>query len=252
MECGFGLSGFGYRVSGFCLALFFFFLALAAAVSAQQQQAAATPSSLTSPSSSRAVAAGPEARPEDDPCAPPECLTVREGESVTWPSVTLPLPARDTASGAAPIRLTPAELCSRSPKVCEQLPDAPPWTTHPKPGFWSFGDAGGPTPLRTNYEVWHDKAWGVTQAVWLGSIVYDVELTHAGLAHHRCVEGNGILRAHPSRAALYVSNLPEYLVGTGLNWIMLKFVTKPLIFEMPAWGSIEHIRGGSQWLTNCW
>jgi hypothetical protein len=130
------------------------------------------------------------------------------------------------------------------------LPDAP--EPQPVVGFWSLrGTDDSAPPLRTNREAFHDRTWVVTQVAWLGTIVYDSELTHQGLAHHKCVEANGD-NPHPSRAALYRSDIPEYAVGTAFNWMVLRFVGKPLIFEFPAYGGIEHIRGGSEWLLDCW
>ena len=86
----------------------------------------------------------------------------------------------------------------------------------------------------------------------MGAIVYDSELTHQGLAHHKCVEGNQNLPKHPSRGQIYRSDLPEYLVGTAYNYAMLRLVGKPLIFVFAGYGSSEHIRAGSGWLTQCW
>ena len=172
-----------------------------------------------------------QAQQSPAPCRPPSCATVHEGETVS---------------------IAPAELCARSPEICRQVNDEPFKFIRPKATFWSAGDADAPYPLRTSYEVWHDRTWRTTQAIWLGAIIYDVELTHAGLAHRRCVEGNRNLSQHPSRQGLYLSNLPEYAVGTGFNWLMLKFVGKPLIFVVPTMGSVEHIRGGTSWLTGCW
>lgn len=143
-----------------------------------------------------------------------ESMTVHEGESVTF--MDAPMPQREKA------------------------------------GFWSVGDADARVPLRTNYEVFHDKTWLTTQAVWLGAIVYDVEVTHAGVAHHRCAEGNEDLAAHPSRGELYRSNIPEYAVGTAFNWLMLKYMTKPLIFVFSGYDTIKHLRGGTGWLQDCW
>jgi hypothetical protein len=135
------------------------------------------------------------------------------------------------------------------------LPENPEPALHPeKAGFWTFRGSDDPV-LRSNREAFHDKTWGVTQSIWLGTIVYDVELTHQGLAHHNCVERNwdtGSLPGHPSRGALYLSALPEYAAGTGLNYVMLRFFGKPLIFEFPTYAAVQHIRGGSAWLMNCW
>jgi hypothetical protein len=129
------------------------------------------------------------------------------------------------------------------------LPESP----QPQPEdatFWSSGTSDA--PLRTNREAFHDKAWRTTQIVWLGAIIYDSELTHQGLAHHNCVEGNPLLSQHPSRSALYLSDLPEYGVGTVFNYLALRFIGKPLIFEFAGVGTVKHLIGGSSWLTRCW
>lgn len=132
------------------------------------------------------------------------------------------------------------------------LPAAPVPAPQRRPGFRTFGRADNAHPLRTNYEVFHDKAWIATQAVWLGGIAYDVEITHEGIAHHRCEEGNINLTRHPSRGDLYRSDLPEYAIGTAFNVIVLKFLAKPLIFEWPAISTGRHLQAGSSWLLNCW
>jgi hypothetical protein len=132
------------------------------------------------------------------------------------------------------------------------LPTAPVPAPQRRLGFWAFGRADNAHPLRTNYEVFHDKAWIATQVVWLGGIAYDVEVTHEGIAHHRCEEGNLDLNRHPSRSELYRSDLPEYAIGTAFNVLVLKFLTKPLIFEWPAIAIGKHLQAGSSWLLNCW
>jgi hypothetical protein len=131
------------------------------------------------------------------------------------------------------------------------LPENPQPQTQ-KATFWSAGRFDAPAPLRTNREAFHDKAWRATQLVWLSAIIYDSELTHQGLAHHNCVEGNEDLSHHPSRAAIYLSDLPEYGVGTAFNYLILRFVGKPLIFEFAGISTVQHLIGGSQWLTRCW
>jgi hypothetical protein len=145
--------------------------------------------------------------------SPPADIIVHEGESVTLPQAPAPQPV-----GV---------------------------------GFWTFLAPGAKAPLRTNRQAFHDKTWLVAQTAWLGTIVYDSELTHQGLAHHNCVEKNGN-NPHPSRAELYRSDIPEYAVGTAVNWMVLRFVGKPLMFEFPSYSGIQHIRGGSSWLMNCW
>jgi hypothetical protein len=119
-----------------------------------------------------------------------------------------------------------------------------------EPRFWTLGDAEH--AIRTNRQVFHDKTWLGVQGFWLGTIVYDTELTHQGLAHHNCVEGNAGLGPDPSRGDLYRYNMLVYTVGTSYNWLVMRFVGKPLIFTFPAVNSFQHLRGGSKWLADCW
>jgi len=107
-------------------------------------------------------------------------------------------------------------------------------------------------PLRTNREAFRDRAWMATQAFWTGAIAYDVELTHQGLAHHKCLEGNKILGEHPGRGELYRSNLPEYFFGTAFSYVALRLVAKAFMLEFPGYASFRHIQGGSEWLMSCW
>jgi hypothetical protein len=117
------------------------------------------------------------------------------------------------------------------------------------PNFWGFGD--GHSPLRSNLEIFRDRSWQITEGMWLSSMIYDAELTHAGLAHHKCVESN-VDGPYPSRGELYLNDLPEFAVGNAFSFLMTKYITKPLMFEFPAYASVVHFRGGSHWLTQCW
>ena len=150
-----------------------------------------------------------------------------------------------TVSEKSTAALLPAYLAN---PIVHNVPDTP--QPKERAGFWSFRTWEDP-PLRTNAQVFHDKAWIAAQSFWLGSIVYDVELTHEGLAHHKCVEGNGE-NPYPSRGELYKGHIIEYAVGTLVNWMSMRYVGKPLMFVFPAYGSYEHLRGGTKWLTNCW
>jgi hypothetical protein len=132
------------------------------------------------------------------------------------------------------------------------LTSLPPCGGERKVGFWTFGSWRDARPLRSNAQIWHDKTWRGMQAVWASSMVYDAELTHAGLAHHECVEGQSGLPQHPSRGELYVTELPELGVGELMSFISIKYLSKSEMFVIPAWGSIKHFRGGSKWLTECW
>ena len=99
-------------------------------------------------------------------------------------------------------------VAARVIEKSEVLPDAPS-AVRKQPSFLAFRGPRDPSPLRTNREVFHNKILVTTQLVWLGAIVFDVEATHQGLAHHKCVEGNGS-NPQPSRGGLYRSDLAEY------------------------------------------
>jgi hypothetical protein len=134
----------------------------------------------------------------------------------------------------------------------EDAPEPLHLPTGKKPGFWTFGGPYASAPLRTNHEVLHDKLFLSEQTFWLGAIVYDTEMSHQGIAHHRCQEGNQNLPAHPSRWQFYSSDIPEYALGTAYNWLMVKYMWKPLSLIFPVERGTAHIRGGSAWLLNCW
>jgi hypothetical protein len=109
-----------------------------------------------------------------------------------------------------------------------------------------------PEPALRNDSVLNKK-FIIAHAVLLGSMVYDAELTHEGLAHHKCVEANPYLGVHPSRGEIYGQNLLAFGAITGLDWITAKLIkVRYLPYIAPAAESVVHFRGGSQWLTECW
>jgi len=158
-----------------------------------------------------------------------------------------------------------ANTTSVTIKTAPPLPDAPsylkggaaivhnsPDTQEPKkPGFWTMRKPPDDPPLRTNMEILRDKTFVAAQSFYLGSIAYDVELTHQGLAHHKCVEDSSE-NPHPSRGDLYRGHIMEYSVGTVWDWLVMKYIGKYLVLEWPAMASVEHLRGGSKWLMSCW
>jgi hypothetical protein len=98
-----------------------------------------------------------------------------------------------------------------------------------------------------------NKKFIVAHAVLLGSMVYDAELTHEGIAHHKCVEANPYLGIHPSRGEIYGQNLLAFGAITGLDWMTAKLIkVHYLPYVAPIAESVVHFRGGSQWLTECW
>jgi hypothetical protein len=129
------------------------------------------------------------------------------------------------------------------------LPDAPVPREEHKVGFWSFRNWDEPD-LRSNREIMHDKVFLTAHGIWLASIVYDVELTHQGLAHHKCVERGA--DGYPSRGELYTGDLIPFGVGTFLDFLFIKYVSKPYILPITGATSFVHFRGGTRWLRNCW
>jgi hypothetical protein len=109
-----------------------------------------------------------------------------------------------------------------------------------------------PEPALRNDNVLNKK-FIAAHAFLLGSMVYDAELTHEGLAHHKCVEANPYLGIHPSRGKIYGQNLLAFSAITGLDWMTAKLVrVHYLPYIAPIAESVVHFRGGSQWLTECW
>jgi len=109
-----------------------------------------------------------------------------------------------------------------------------------------------PEPALRNDSALNKKFIAVHAAL-LGSMVYDAELTHEGLAHHKCVEANPYLGVHPSRGEIYGQNLLAFGAIAGLDWMTAKLIkVHYLPYVAPVAESLVHLRGGSQWLTECW
>lgn len=94
-----------------------------------------------------------------------------------------------------------------------------------------------------------------------GATIFDIEMTHEGIAHHKCVEGNLDLARHPSRGELYFDNVkafaPMVLMGglgalSGRAAHLPRWAWKTLGYIGPGYGSTIHLRGGIHWYTRCW
>ncbi|HTV56372.1 MAG TPA: hypothetical protein VMI06_15825 [Terriglobia bacterium] len=110
-----------------------------------------------------------------------------------------------------------------------------------------------PEPAAVRDQKVFNKKFIAAHVALLGSIVYDSELTHQGLAHHECVEANSYLGLHPSRGELYRQNLLAFGAVGGLDWVAAKFIKIPYLpYVTPGVESVIHLRGGSKWLTQCW
>lgn len=90
--------------------------------------------------------------------------------------------------------------------------------------------------------------------VFAASAIFDTEVTHAGIAHHRCVEGNPYFNTHyPSRGHLYKHNAEEFAVVGGLGFLMTKArIYRWIPVGMGAYGAQMHFRAAASWLGNCW
>jgi hypothetical protein len=97
-----------------------------------------------------------------------------------------------------------------------------------------------------------NKMFITTHAVYFASTVYDGELTHEGLAHHRCEESNPNFGTHPSRDEFYSKNMLVFGAVTGVDWLTAKTGVRYLPYVGPAVATAVHVTGGSKWLTNCW
>lgn len=140
-----------------------------------------------------------------------------------------------------------------------------------------FPDAPEPIERRADGGLQHDrkadllekhrhpiftKTWMIAYfGVYPSTILFDAEMTHEGLAHHKCVEGNIELGRRPSRGELYRDNfLKEYVPLTAINLLLQaawrgdgqpkKWEWVPLIGA--GYGSTVHLRGGIQWYQRCW
>lgn len=107
-----------------------------------------------------------------------------------------------------------------------------------------------PLPWRKAFK---QKRFYIPMTIALTSVVYDTELTHEGIAHHRCIEGNPDLHIYPSRGELYRYSFAwmggETVAMYLLNKAGMPWFTYDTGFAV---GSYKHFDGGTRWLTECW
>lgn len=143
--------------------------------------------------------------------------------------------------------------------VCAQLPDAPAPAAATEPAPSLARPAGHEfNPYSGHYVLgWKETAtgkafWLPYGALWAASIT-DAEITHQGLAHHRCVEGNPELPRHPSRGQLYRQFAWEDGAITVAGYFMRKLGFRWWTYDVPAGlGAGIHLHGASSWLGECW
>ncbi len=134
-----------------------------------------------------------------------------------------------------------ATLCFAQDSPTSNLPDTPQPQMLQQPAHRSE------ISERTRPTVWNKKFIGA-HAAYLGAIVYDIEVTHQGLAHHKCVEETGTDRI-PSRGELYGKDLPVFAASMGLDWLLARYKIPYMPYVLPAAGTVVHVRGGTKWFT---
>lgn len=107
--------------------------------------------------------------------------------------------------------------------------------------------------------IWDKKMWAV-HTLLLGSMVFDVEVTHQGLAHHKCIEGDHIFGDGPSRADMYADNAPAAAGVIVMDALLAAAARnhghfrhwKLFGYGIATVSSVLHLEGGTKWLTSCW
>jgi hypothetical protein len=130
----------------------------------------------------------------------------------------------------------------------EELPEAP---SHALLVRKSFSLVPAPHWSNSN-RVW-TKKFILAHGILLASGVYDAEVTHQGLAHHRCVEKN-FGDPYPSRGKIYRDAMFPIAAATAGDWLLAKLGVPVAPYAvLPGGLSIVHFRSGSQWFTHdCW
>jgi len=145
------------------------------------------------------------------------------------------------------------------PRVIQPLPDAP-------SAIQNSGNIAGPNSKGSSFYAEEKPRRFLTHAflggnaVFLASIIYDVEMTHQGLAHHRCVE-DSFENPYPSRADLYKKDLILFAGLTAMDLLLKKagddLDLPPFVTAMGGnmgaiIGTLKHVHGGTHWATQCW
>jgi hypothetical protein len=124
-------------------------------------------------------------------------------------------------------------------------------------GVWNQGCrcwTGRRNSRKTMREVFNRK-FVVAHGIFLASFVYDAEITHAGLAHHKCLESNMQLGPHPSRWELYSGKGNLFFLGglIGLDLVSEKFQIPYVPYLLPLAGAAKKFTAGTSWLSgSCW
>ena len=145
-----------------------------------------------------------------------------------------------------------------------ELPDAPSSTSLAKNDTFVWSLTAEPTKQADTAPrpapIWDKPMWAAT-IFQAGATIFDIEMTHEGVAHHKCVENNLTLARHPSRSELYLDNLQEFAPAVVLNGLgvlglraahLSRWYWRTVGYFSPAYGSTIHLRGGIHWYRQCW
>ena len=127
---------------------------------------------------------------------------------------------------------------------------------------WPLNAPNQPKKPEVHIEPYWDKTTIATWGVLAGSMIFDSEITHQGIAHHNCVERNLDVGRYPSRGELYFDNfVGEFAPLFALEWVgglamrnghvngrFWKSFRRYYPLGPAAW----HFEGGAQWLAHCW
>jgi len=105
------------------------------------------------------------------------------------------------------------------------------------------------------------KSFLIGHGVYLAANVFDIEMTHQGIAHHRCVEGGFDGERHPARGEMYAIDMTVLTFSTLVDALFKYELNQPnnhtkwlawTPFTLAGWGTVGHLRGGIKWYANCW
>jgi hypothetical protein len=137
-----------------------------------------------------------------------------------------------------PLLLLAAAACAQSR---DQFPDAPEPVKPSLFGGWEKDRFPGVRqPVFT-------KKFIAAHAAFLGSTIFDVEMTQHCIHRGTCVEGNGESRRE-GRVGMYTNDLIPFAVLTGFD-ALIQWGHPPKAFRWlpylaPAYGTVVHLRGG--------
>jgi hypothetical protein len=104
----------------------------------------------------------------------------------------------------------------------------------------------------SNREVLTSKPFRIANSVLWTSVVFDSEMTHQGLAYHRCVETNPELPIYPTRGRVYAADAWQAAVVTGTSFLISKAGWKFPGMVPALVGAGQFTYAGEGWLANCW